>query len=60
MRVLIAAVVCGLLEELRATLPSSEQEASGFVQGMAWMFAIMVVCLLLVTMAWAKAHGVAL
>jgi len=53
-------VVAIVFDGVRETLPDDERTAGAFVSGMAWMFAILVVCLLLATMAWAKAHGVAL
>lgn len=53
------AIVCGVAESIRETLPSTEDEASAFVAGMAWAFAMFWTCLVLVTLLWAKWHGVA-
>lgn len=60
MRALLAAIVAGLVTEIRESLPSSEDECGMFVAGMAWAFAIFIVLLLLVTLGWALQHGVAL
>ena len=60
MRVLLAAIIAGLAREILETLPSDEQEAGIWIAGFCWAFAIFMVLLLLVSMAWAKAHGVAL
>ena len=53
MRVLIAAVVCGLLEELRESLPSTEDQAGAFVAGMVYAFVLFWTMLVLVTWWWA-------
>lgn len=53
MRVLIAAVVCGLLEELRGTLPSTEDEAGAFVAGMTYAFVLFWSFLIAATWLWA-------
>ena len=42
------------------TLPSDEASAGMWISGLAWGFAIFIVLLLAVTMAWARLHGVAL
>jgi hypothetical protein len=60
MRVLFAAIVAGLAAELLSTLPADEHEAGTWIAGFCWAFAIFIVLLLAVTMAWAKAHGVTL
>jgi len=60
MRVLFAAIVAGLAAELLSTLPADEQEAGTWVAGFCWAFAIFILLLLLTTLAWAKAQGVAL
>ena len=60
MRVLLAAIIAGLARELLETLPADESEAGIWIGGFCWAFAIFILLLLLVTMAWAKAHGVAL
>jgi hypothetical protein len=59
MRVLLAAIVAGCLSELLETLPRTEDEAGAWIAGFCWAFAIFVALLVLVTLAWAKAHGVA-
>jgi hypothetical protein len=60
MRVLLAAVVAGLAAEILSTLPADEHEAGTWIAGFCWAFLIFCILLLAVTMAWAKAHGVAL
>ena len=53
MRVLIAAVVCGLFEELRSSLPSTEEQAAHFLQGLCWGVVLSWLALILVTWQWA-------
>lgn len=60
MRVLLAAIVSGLVTEIMQTLPSDDREAGTWLAGFCWAFAIFIGLLLLVTMAWALQHGVAL
>jgi len=60
MRVLFAAIIAGLAREILDTLPADESEAGTWIAGFCWAFAIFIILLLAVTMAWAKAHGVAL
>ena len=60
MRVLAAAIVIYVAREILATLPASEDEAGVWLAGFCWAFLIFIALLLLVTMAWAVAHGVTL
>jgi hypothetical protein len=60
MRVLLAAVIAGLWESFRETLPDSEETAGAFVSGLAWGFVVFFSMLVFVTWLWSKAVGVAL
>ena len=60
MRVLLAAIIAGLAREILETLPSDDASAAMWISGLAWGFLIFILLLLFTTMAWAKAHGVAL
>lgn len=60
MRVLLAALIAGVCETIRATLPDSEETAGAFVSGMAYAFVIFFALLVLVTLLYAKAAGVRL
>ena len=52
MRVLIAAVVCGLFESLRESLPSTEDQAAHFLQGLCWGVVLSWLMLIAVTVHW--------
>jgi len=54
---LLAAVVVGLLADIRETLPGNEQEAGVFLAGMTWAFLIFWACLIAVTFWWFKTTG---
>lgn len=60
MRVILAAIVAGLAAELLSTLPSNDEQAGMFISGMCYALLVFCFLLLVVSMAWAKAHGVAL
>ena len=57
---LAAVVVMDMSTSFRESLPHDDREAGVFISGMAWMFVIFIVCAVLVTIAYAKAHGLAL
>lgn len=49
------AVLRYLAEELADALPA-EHELSGFVKGMFWMAALLIVTLVVTTVAWQRIH----
>ena len=57
MRVLLAAVIAGLWESFRETLPSDESEAGVFMAGLTWGFVVFFSMLVLVTWLYARATG---
>ncbi len=57
---LLAAVALEIVASFREGLPADERDAAMFISGMAWMFAVVMVLLVVVTIGWAKLHGVRL
>lgn len=47
---LLWSVACGLLESLRETLPTTEDDCGPFVAGMAWAFVLFWATLTAVTL----------
>jgi hypothetical protein len=54
----VRLIVAGFVSPILDTLPASEEEAGWFLAGFTWAFGVFIVLLLLVTLAWAKAHGI--
>lgn len=57
MRVLLAAVIAGLWESFRETLPDSEETAGAFRSGLIAGFAVNLALLVYVTVAARISHG---
>jgi hypothetical protein len=54
---LVAEIVRDVVADVRATLPSSEDEAGPFLAGMCWMFVTHWVLVILVTWLYLRAQG---
>jgi hypothetical protein len=54
---LLVEIARSVASEIRATLPSHEDEAAMFLSGMCWAFGIFIMCLLVVSYAALRLHG---
>jgi len=54
---LVAEIVRGVCADVRATLPSTEDEAGPFLAGMIWMFVIHWTLMLAMTWWWMRSIG---